>query len=369
MNAHMLPKDAVAEWIELLAGEYRIVGPMRKQEVIPRPAEGSVPPSPRRQYYYDEVRQAADLELTFPNTILPPKKFFLPQKEELFSFSANGRRLDLHLDERRTVIFGIHTCDLRAIQLVDRAFGQGLADQHYQFRRANTALVSVECLQPCSENSFCRDMGAWTAPEEFDLHLTDLGDEYHVSVGSARGAELLQSAPGIRPASEADLDRYDQVLSAKWPRFPYRLEVEQSELPGLLGAGYTSPVWEEIGRRCLSCGGCTMVCPTCTCFDVTDEVEFDLSSGRRYRVWDSCQFGQFATVAGGHDFRNSRAARLRHRFSHKYKYQTESTGMAGCVGCGRCADTCLVHITPVEVLNKLHRKRAAAAGKHREVKG
>jgi sulfhydrogenase subunit beta (sulfur reductase) len=211
-------------------------------------------------------------------------------------------------------------------------------------------------------------MGAWTVPEKFDLHLTDVGDDYAIAIGSEKGAELLHGLAGPRPATEADMAHYGRVMNAKWPRFPYRLEAEQSELPGLLATSYSSPLWEELGKRCLSCGGCTAVCPTCYCFDVFDEVDFDLTSGKRLRVWDSCQFGQFATVAGGHDFRNSRGARLRHRFSHKYKYQTECSGMAGCVGCGRCAEACLVDIKPVDVLNKLQRKRAAAAGKPREVK-
>jgi ferredoxin len=254
---------------------------------------------------------------------------------------------------------------LHAVLLLDHVFGQGLADQHYQARRANTTLVSIECLVPCSENAFCKDMGTWTVPELYDLHLTDLGHEYMVEVGSAKGAALLQDMTGLRPVTEADRQRFDQVMSAKWPRFPYRLQTDKAELPGLLGISYRSQVWEEVGQRCLGCGSCTAVCPTCYCFDVLDEADFDLQEGRRLRVWDSCQFGQFAAVAGGHDFRASRAARQRHRFCHKFKYQPETSGLAGCVGCGRCATACLVNIKPIDVLNDLQRKRTAVTGKQR----
>ena len=104
---------------------------------------------------------------------------------------------------------------------------------------------------------------------------------------------------------------------------------------------------------------CTQVCPTCYCFDVTDEVDLTLENGTRVRTWDSCQIDKFAVVAGGHNFRTARAKRQRHRFMRKGKYQYEAYGLMGCVGCGRCADVCIVDITPIKTfneLNKRHRK-------------
>jgi formate hydrogenlyase subunit 6/NADH:ubiquinone oxidoreductase subunit I len=153
------------------------------------------------------------------------------------------------------------------------------------------------------------------------------------------------------------MQRLNKVISEKWPKFPYRLNFDVSELPSLLDMSMKSPLWEELGQRCLSCAACTNVCPTCFCFDVRDEVELDLKRGQRLRHWDSCQLDEFATVAGGHNFRVSRGLRQRHRFLRKGKYILDAHKYLGCVGCGRCARACLVDITPVGVFNELNRQQ------------
>jgi sulfhydrogenase subunit beta (sulfur reductase) len=191
--------------------------------------------------------------------------------------------------------------------------------------------------------------------------MTDLGDEYAFDVGSERGAKLLEGFSYARPAAEADYQRINRVIREKWPRFPLRLDFDVTELPSLLSVSYDSKLWDELGERCLACGMCTNVCPTCYCFNVVDEVELTLDAGKRVRVWDSCQLDRFATVAGGHDFRATRARRQRHRFFRKGKYQTDAFGLLGCVGCGRCAQACLVDITPVDTFNNLYQRYAQDA--------
>ena len=350
MSFRVISKEALGRCVASLQRRYRVVGP--------RPVHG--------QYVFDDVESPDQLHLDYSQSVVPPKKYLLPQREELLRFRLDGGRIEPVLNQRPTVVLGVHTCDLHAIQLLDRVFGAGYADQHYQQRRQNTLLIGVECLRPCSRHSFCKSMGTLSATDNFDLHLTPLVDsedgaaEYAVEIGSERGRALLDEYAETRAATDDDMRRLNAVLSEKWPRFSYRLDFDVSELPSLMRVSHNSTLWEELGSRCLACGSCTNVCPTCYCFNVQDEVDFALSAGRRVRVWDSCQLDEFATVAGGHNFRPSRAQRQRHRFLRKGQYQFDAHGLPGCVGCGRCAQACLAHISPVETFNTLHHERVDA---------
>ena len=113
------------------------------------------------------------------------------------------------------------------------------------------------------------------------------------------------------------------------------------------------PVWDDLGNRCLSCGNCTNVCPTCYCFDVYDEPNLDLKTGKRIRVWDSCQNQPFARVAGGENFREHRRDRKRHRFYRKFSYPVERYSRSFCTGCGRCSRTCMAEINLKDTIKEL----------------
>jgi ferredoxin len=197
-------------------------------------------------------------------------------------------------------------------------------------------------------------MGTLTAGEGYDLHLTDLGPAYAVDVATEAGEQLLSGYGTASEAGDADMRRLNEVLGAKWPRFTYRLDFDAAELPALLSTAYDHPLWEELGERCLACGSCTNVCPTCYCFNVFDEVNMPLTEGERLRRWDSCQLDQFASVAAGENFREARSARQRHRFMRKGKYLYEKFGELGCVGCGRCVRTCVAKISIVDGFNTIH---------------
>jgi ferredoxin len=262
--------------------------------------------------------------------------------------------VEVVMDTTPTVLLGVHTCDLHGIRVLDQAFGQGYPDAYYLERRAKTLLVGIECLEPCDEHSFCKSMGTLTVGDGYDLHLTDLGESYAVNVGTEAGAALLEKYGAARQATEADMVKLNKVLGAKWPRFPFKLDFDVGELTTLMAQSHVNPLWDRLAEICLACGQCTLVCPTCFCFNVYDEVELNLTEGERRRRWDSCQLDEFARVAGGENFREHQAARLRHRFMRKGRYLMEKYDELGCTGCGRCVRSCLVDISPVDVFNELH---------------
>lgn len=346
MSLYILPKERLAAFVEALMPRFRVVGPVHTQT----------------GYAFDDITSPEQLQLDYSTTILPPKKYFLPQREVLFTYhtGANGsgeRQMEIrpvYQDVQPTVIFGMHTCDMNGIMLYDKVFSEGFRDEHYVTRRDQIYIIGIECLHPCDEASFCKDMGTLTAPPVYDLHLTDMGEFYIIDTGSDRGERLLLDHSTATMAKKEDIQRLGQVLSAKWPRFRLRLKMNRDQTPSLLTLGYKARLWEELGERCLACGSCTNVCPTCFCFDVQDEVALNMQDGERARVWDSCQLHEFALVAGGHNFRDSKASRVRHRLMRKGKYIKQVHGLLGCTGCGRCERACLVDITIPGTLNSLY---------------
>ncbi|MCX7681527.1 MAG: 4Fe-4S dicluster domain-containing protein [Anaerolineae bacterium] len=338
MKLMILDKSALAPMVNALRADYRVVGPQ---------ARGP-------QFAFDVITDPAQLRLDYNTTILPPKKVLQPQYERLLSFNRREYQVTPIIEATPTVLVGVHTCDLHAFLLLDQAFSREYPDAHYLERRRQTVIISLECLEPCDEYSFCRSMGTLTSDTGYDLHLTDLGTAYAVHVATETGRQILSRYATVREATEADVRQLNEVLSAKWPRFTYRLDFDAAELPALLGAAYDHPLWEELGERCLACGSCTNVCPTCYCFNVFDEVDMQLVAGERWRCWDSCQLDEFARVAGGENFRKARSARQRHRFMRKGKYLYEKFGELGCVGCGRCIRACVAKISILEGFNAIH---------------
>lgn len=340
MGLRILAKGAIAPLVSNLMADYRVFGPQAKGP----------------KFVFAPVADPAELRLDYDTSILSPKVVLQPPRERVATFHLEDEpSVEPVVEAEPTVIFGVHTCDLQAIRLLDRAFTGNCLDAHYIERRRNTLIVSVECLQTCDEHSFCKDMGTLSADEGYDLHLTDIGDAYAVHVGTEAGEALLAKHAEAHPAADGDVRRLNEVLSGKWPRFKKRLTFPATELPSLLATAYNHPLWDELGERCLACGSCTNVCPTCFCFNVVDSMALNQTEAARLRCWDSCQLDEFARVAGGENFRERRAARQRHRFFRKGKWLRERYGVLGCVGCGRCIRTCLVHINIVDGFNAIYR--------------
>ena len=342
MLPRMLPKDSFGRFVEYLMADSRVAAPVAKGPQF----AFDVIASPRR---IDRMRMNYDI------TILPPKKYLMPQHETLLTFAGPDPADEEPLVQSEpTVILGVHPYDLHGIATTDAAFSQAPADANYLARRAATRLVGINIDGYVDDHQFMADMGTLEPPEGgFDLFLTDLGESYYVETGTPAGSSMAAGSGVMRQAGPDDHKAKQDFDARKASRFTKRLPYNVRYLPEMLDSNYDSLLWDAIARQCFSCGTCTIVCPTCYCFDVQDKLNLDAAGGRRERVWDSCQLKAFAEVAGGENFREHRAGRFRHRIFRKGKYIAQRTGKLGCVGCGRCSRHCVANISILETLQQI----------------
>jgi hypothetical protein len=344
--------------IDRIVGESELLGLVNE---LARERTIVGPTARNGRHFYERVEKADRLELGFDYCVYSPRGWLFPPQEVLLTFQTSDGHTEARPNTEAPLqaLVGVHPCDINAIRLLDRAFAHNNRDDHYLRRRARTMIVGIDCPRTCTEGVFCADMGGNEATQGFDVMCYPLGEggggerRYAVVFGTAAGREwVLYNQAGASPTvdDERAFVRYKADKAAAFPRV---LPFDVDHLPALLDRSYDSLLWEATARRCYSCGSCNLSCPTCYCFDVYDEVDLNLTSGSRSRVWDGCQLKSFAEVAGGHNFRASAAARLRHRIYRKGKWVKEREGLPGCVGCARCDRACTAKINSVELYNQL----------------
>jgi ferredoxin len=242
-----------------------------------------------------------------------------------------------------------------AISQMDELFSQDNYDAHYMTRRQNATIIACDVARS-SDHVFASSMGTAVVREGYDILLTDIGDSYLMEAATAKGNDLLALAKGAVEADPAALRRREDIWAHNRKSLnKHELKCDPAYLPRLLAKAYKHPVWEERAKTCFNCGSCNQVCPTCYCFNVQDDVNWDLQTGQRARAWDGCLLEGFTKVAPSHEFRKNRADRFRHRLYRKAAYVPQKIhGQIACVGCGRCVGACLPDIAnPVSVYNRL----------------
>ncbi len=304
---------------------------------------------------FDRITEAGELELFLTPTHISAKRYFFPEKETLLRFDMKDLTHEPVVEAEDQVIIGLHSCDIHALALMDRVFSSGTPDVNYMARRRRSVIIGTDCFP--DEYCFCTSVGTADAESGFDLFLHRVAGGVLVRIGTPLGEELLGRYAKTREATAAELKERDDREALRKASYTTRLDAPPEALPGIYSKSDDFPVWDKIGEICYGCGSCNHVCPTCYCFDVRDEVSPNLATGERLRVWDGCTLEDFAKVAGGHDFRATRGARLKHRFNRKFRYLSDKFDALFCVGCGRCSRTCLVKINIAEVTNELIRER------------
>jgi len=331
----IIAKKKFKEWLKELSGEFALVGPIRQEEGPP---------------IFTEVASDADLVLDNRGWEMPPKEYLLPRCETLFTFDTKKgeEKVESAVPEpKRTLMIGLRPCDLRSLAVLDAVYLEGqFKDPYYASRRANTVTMAYIC-ESKRWSCFCSSVGdpiEWV--KAGDLALTDVGDSYLITAFDDGGTGLLKSSLLDKPteAQLAERDRIWDALRESSERFDPDVVAKAVD--------WDEAVWDEIARKCLGCGICSYLCPTCTCFDIQDDV---LEDGKveRFRVRDTCQFCHFTKMSAGHNPRPTKKERARQRISHKFRYTMETCGILSCTGCGRCVELCPVNIDIRRVITEV----------------
>ncbi|MDH5203581.1 MAG: 4Fe-4S dicluster domain-containing protein [Nitrospirota bacterium] len=337
----LISKDVFFSCIDTLRPEYKVFGPVR---------DGN-------QTVFKEISSSADLFMDYSTTMLSPGKMFIYKpKEDMLKFRDDGTLsvAEVMTGVEKQVIVGIHPCDISAIFYLDRTFLGEFVDPFYKARRENTILIALNCMQ-VSENCFCSSVG--TGPHlhiqsGYDVLLTDLGEDYLAEIKSEKGFEVFRVKGQETGPNEWSLKSEKEKSLLK----SFKKIIDTRGLDELLMKNLDHPVWATTAdERCLSCSNCVMVCPTCFCYNIVDEMSMDLKEITRFRQLDACQDLRFAEVHGG-NFRSTRASRLRQFVIHNLNY-TSQYGVTKTVGCGRCITWCPTNIDLTEMAKEVQRSR------------
>jgi formate hydrogenlyase subunit 6/NADH:ubiquinone oxidoreductase subunit I len=327
----LLSQESLAALFEALVPGHRVLAPIA--------ADGRTE--------LQEVQALSQVSRDHVQTTLSAKEAVFPKVERLMGFKFKGT--DVILEDppsqaRPTVLWGIRPCEAAAFAALDAVFNWDTRDRFFDERMKQTFVVAMACTQAL-DTCFCTSVGGGPGDTKgSDILLTPVKEGYLAQVLTTKGEALKALAPALF-ASVADRDPLEGLAQVP-------ATFDHAALTARLPAMFDDGLWKDQSLRCLGCGACAFVCPTCVCFDIQEESTS--REGRRLRCWDSCGSKQFTLHASGHNPRSIQSQRWRQRIYHKFSYYPKRYGMLGCVGCGKCSRAC-----PVDMDLREHLTQAA----------
>lgn len=291
----------------------------------------------------EQLTDPKKVELTSELPLHSFKKILVPPKEVLFNYEKN--KIKPEVQSPYQVIFGLTIPDLKAVTFLNQVFAK---DPYFQNRLKKTLIVG-HSLVPKDDYHFFIEKFEEDMLEhiKFDIFLAVRKDKFIVYTGSEDGQRVLddfgykhyEHIEYVGPIHEKGLDKQMVKIREKF--------YENKE------------IWQELGERCIECGKCTMICPTCFCFDIFDQPKLDESCGQRLRCWSACFYTDFSEVAGIEmdkmkpKFLKNTPERIRFWYEHKFVRCPDEFSLPGCIGCGRCTKVCPVGIDIKKTLQKI----------------
>lgn len=310
----IIQKSELNDFLNTLTNDYELIAPIKTDIVR-----------------YDIVEDPDDINLT-EMPYYSFKKYLQPSEFKIADIKDGA--LTSVCDFPKRVIFGARLCDLSSVIMNDKLFLEEPADPYYKCMRENTIFIGIHCSDEMKdEYCFCDRVNITNC---YDLYFYDLGDAYYIDVGSQKGETLVKN-----------LKKYDYTI-------PFR--TSKKNLADVnISEKFDDPIWDSTDANaiCLGCGTCTIMCPTCLCFSIKDDINLDLATGARKITWDSCQLEDFTKVAGNEVFREPRLKRFKHRIYHKIQYFKDKYAIPFCTGCGRCMRYCPTKIRYIDLVDAL----------------
>jgi ferredoxin len=330
-----ISKQKLLSWLDQLKTRAKVLGPERENGL----------------WIYRE-RKSQDLPDHFQNSLLSPKGLFLESIRPLFGWRSSGGppQLSSFLPQNgRRVIFAIKACDARAVRILEPLFAGNFLDGFYSRNLSSSILVGWACQAQCV-GSFCREMGIDPQDSgDCDLFLRDIPGGKVAKVVTEKGRALVEGNSLFEEGSREEWESARKELRGKHENSLFDLEKVKDRMTQRFS---DEGLWQGVSAKCINCGVCTYLCPTCHCFDMAD-LQIP-GQGVRFRCWDSCAFPSFTQMAV-HNPREEKWRRYRQRVAHKFYFFPQNFQKVACVGCGRCVAHCPVNLDLREVLQEVIR--------------
>ncbi|MEW6623120.1 MAG: 4Fe-4S dicluster domain-containing protein [Bacillota bacterium] len=293
---------------------------------------------------FKEWKEGSEVILN-ENSNIPPKEIFFPQTEEMYEYSIDKENVEIKEQvptQEEFIVFGISPCDLKSLEMLDDLFlTKGFVDPYYKAKRDAAIIVAYLCDKPC-RTCFCASMGInYQEAKGADIVIFKDGEELAFAAQSPKGEQLLGQVSPLLEEKELKLPAPEEFV----------LKADVEGLAEKLASMFEHSYWDTAYEKCLNCGACTYLCPTCHCFDINSHNR--CKQGFKTRCWDTCMFADYTLMAGGHNPRPTRKERFRNRFLHKLQYFPERYEKTACVGCGRCIKKCPVNVDITAIIAQL----------------